>query len=162
MRLAPLPPVPKGEEELFGGSLGPLYRAMGVLPDPSLAEDPLYLFQQVAGGLPHGEWGWVVERLWPPPPLTRREALRRLVRFGLEAGEEAFLRIKRLLRPEEAFPDPPLEDPLLSRLGVHRARHPVLLTLMEAVRLEEGEAYHPREAGLPEEVVAGMIVEGRV
>ncbi len=140
----------------------PLYAAMGVLPDPELVAKPLYFLQQVAGGLPHT--AWVLERLWPEPPLTKREAARRIRRRVAEASEEEVAAMARFLGLDLlegsgwveglALPGFP---PLKGRRG-HLAAN-----LVDAVYVESppGEGYRPVEAGSLESVLAGLLVLGK-
>ena len=140
----------------------PLYAAMGVLPDPELVAKPLYFLQQVAGGLPHS--AWVLERLWPEPPLTKREAARRIRERIAEASEEEMAAMERLLGLDLLEGSGWVEDlalpgfpPLKGRRG-HLAAN-----LVDAVYVESppGEGYRPVEAGSPESVLAGLLVLGK-
>lgn len=45
--LQDLPPIEGEEARFFPGPLGPFWRALRAIPEPDLAEDPLYLFVQV-------------------------------------------------------------------------------------------------------------------
>lgn len=163
-RVAPPPETPPegfydyGEDARYY----PLYAAMGVLPDPELVAKPLYFLQQVAGGLPHT--AWVLERLWPEPPLTKREAARRIRRRIAEASEEEVAAMARFLGLDllegsgwtEGFALPGY-PPLKGRQG-HLAAN-----LVDAVYVESppGEGYRPVGAGSPESVLAGLLVLGK-
>lgn len=135
---------------------------MGVLPDPELVGKPLYFLQQVAGGLPHT--AWVLERLWPEPPLTKREAARRIRRRIAEASEEEVAAMARFLGLGllegsgwgEGFALPGY-PPLKGRRGRLAAN------LVDAVYVESppGEGYRPVEAGSLESVLAGLLVLGK-
>lgn len=157
-RLAPPPPSDPG---LFPGPLGGFYETIGVLPEQEAAQDPYYLLVQIEGGLPYT--GWALERLWPEPPLTRREAARRIYRFAQEAGEEAWKKVEGLLGLD-LFPEPALGRVRGIPKEVPPGRLRGVLRLTEAVLLDpgQGEAYEPPGAGDPEEVVAGLIAEGRL
>lgn len=163
-RVAPPPEAPPEELYDYGEDARyyPLYAAMGVLPDPELVAKPLYFLQQVAGGLPHT--AWVLERLWPEPPLTKREAVRRIRRRIAEASEEEVEAMERLLGLDLLEGSGWVEDlalpgfpPLKGRRG-HLAAN-----LVDAVYVESppGEGYRPVEAGSPESVLAGLLVLGR-
>lgn len=140
----------------------PLYAAMGVLPDPELVAKPLYFLQQVAGGLPHT--AWVLERLWPEPPLTKREAARRIRRRVAEASEEEVAAMARFLGLgllEGSGWEEGLALPGFPPLKGRRAH--VAGNLIEAVWVDSppGEGYRPVEAGTIESVLAGLLVLGR-
>lgn len=164
-----LPDLPEEEETdplWFPGRLGPFYRALGVVPERELAEDPLYLFQQVSGGLPFGTTAWALERLWPPPAMTRREAALAIAWWAALATEKAWAEVERLLGRdgEMAFTGGPgnLHPAQLWYVPVPEERRKLTLSLVDAVLQGEGEAYEPPEVGLPEEVVAGLIATGRL
>lgn len=108
----------------FPGRLGPFYRALGVVPERELAEDPLYLFQQVSGGLPFGTTAWALERLWPPPAMTRREAALAIAWWAALATEKAWAEVERLLGRdgEMAFTGGPWEPPSRPALVCPRPR----------------------------------------
>ena len=160
------PPSEAPPEELYDygedARYHPLYAAMGVLPDPELIASPLYLLQQVAGGLPHT--AWVLERLWPEPPLTKREAARRIRRWVAEASEEEVAAVARFLGLgllEGSGWEEGLALPGFPPLKGRRAH--VAGNLIEAVWVDSppGEGYRPVEAGTIESVLAGLLVLGR-
>lgn len=147
----------------FPGRLGSFYRALGVIPDQEMAEDPLYLFQQIAGGLPYGTTVWALERLWPEPPMTRRRAALEVAWRAATALEEEWARVEALLgRGEEDFPPQRMtvHPGQLWYVPVPEERRSLVLSLVDAVLDGKGEAYTPPETGLPEEVVAGMLAAG--
>lgn len=163
-RVAPPPEAPPKELYDYGEDARyyPLYAAMGVLPDPELIARPLYLLQQVAGGLPHT--AWVLERLWPEPPLTKREAARRIRRRVAEASEEELAAMARFLGLdllEGSGWEEGLALPGFPPLKGRRAH--VAGNLIEAVWVDSppGEGYRPVEAGTIESVLAGLLVLGR-
>lgn len=163
--LQDLPPIEGEEARFFPGPLGPFWRALGVIPDPDLAEDPLYLFVQVAGGLPYGLTVWALERLWVSPPLTRREAALRVAWRAALALEEEWKKVEKLLGRGEESLLPETQSVHLGQLWwvpVPEERRSLTLSLVDAVLEGKGEAYHPPEEGLPEEVVAGMLASQSV
>lgn len=162
-RLDPPREVPEGFRALAGNSpYLPLYLALGVLPQAELASVPIYFLEQVAAGLPHT--GWALERLWPEPPLTKREASRRMRRRLAGMGEEEWHRLLTLLHGDgELLGDflTPIEVPGWPLLPPKRGN--LYLSLRDALHeySPPGEAYEPPEAGDPWAVVAGLLATGR-
>jgi len=132
----------------------PLYLSIGVLPDPELMERPIYLFQQIAGAPFLTDW--LLRRLWASPPLTKREARRRIRRRIASMTEEEFRALESLLG-RDLFPREPLE--LVGWPPVPPERGGLLLALLDAVG-GEGEAWEPPEEGNPHEVAAGWVATG--
>jgi len=130
----------------------PLYLSLGVLPDPGMMERPVYLFQQIAGDLLSTDW--LLRRLWASPPLTKREAKRRIRRRIASMTEEELGDLEALLG-RDLFPRKPLE--LVGWPPVPPERGGLLLALLDAVE-GEGEAWEPKEEGDPYEVIAGWLV----
>lgn len=147
---------------LFPGKLASLWQALGVMPTPGLEEDPLYIAQQIAGGLPFGTTLWALERLWAEPPLTRRRAALEVAWWAATALEEDWQRLLALLGRGEEFPESRVQiHPVhLWHIPIAEGRRSLTLSLVEAVLEGPGESYTPPEAGLPEEVVAGLIAQG--
>lgn len=158
-----LPGLPQNPDpNLFPGRLGAFWHAIGVIPTEGLAENPLYLLQQVAAGLSYGITGWVLERLWPKPLTTRREAAIALAWRAATALDEEWRRVEELLgRDGELFPME-VHPGQLWYIPVPEERRSLVLSLVDAILDGPGEAYEPPEAGLPEEVVAGMLASGRL
>lgn len=109
-----LPGLPQNPDpDLFPGRLGAFWHALGVIPteglghgrSPYLAEDSLYLLQQVAEGLRYGITGWVLERLWSKLLTTRREAAIALAWRAATALDEEWRKVEELLgQDRELFP----------------------------------------------------------
>lgn len=89
------------DPDFFPGRLGAFWHTLGVIPTKTLEDDPLYVFQQIAGGLPFRTTLWVLERVWTPPPMTRREAALAVAwRAALALGEE-WRKVEELLGGEK-------------------------------------------------------------
>ncbi len=128
---------------------------MGVIPDPELIAHPLYFLQQVAAGLPHT--AWILERLWPEPPLTKREAARRIRRRLAEAPEEEVKAAERLLGLDLLDPGWTEGFALPGYPPLQGRRAHLAANLVDAVYVESppGESYTPVEAGSPGERPGG-------
>lgn len=162
-RLLPGLPGEDLDPDFFPGRLGAFWQAMGVIPNAELAESPLYVLQEIAGGLPFGTTVWALERLWPSPPLTRREAALAVAWRAALATEEEWARVEKLLGWDEAlFPGRSFHPSSLWYVPVPEERQQQALSLVDTILEGRGEAYIPPEEGLPEEVVAGMLAVGRL
>lgn len=153
------------DPRFFPGRLAPFWHTMGVIPTHGLEDDPLYVMQELAGGLPFGTTVWVLERLWPKPPMTRREAALAVAWRAALALDEEWQRAEEFLGQDgELFPMGAFKvhPGQLWYIPVPEERRSLVLSLVDAILDEPGEAYEPPEAGLPEEVVAGMLASGRL
>lgn len=150
------------DPDFFPGRLGAFWHTLGVIPTKTLEDDPLYVFQQIAGGLPFRTTLWVLERVWTPPPMTRREAALAVAwRAALALGEE-WRKVEELLGRDELMPSRlEFADPQVWYIPIPQERRQTTMSLLDAILDDRGEAYTPPEAGLPEEVVAGMLATGR-
>lgn len=153
------------DPEFFPGRLGAFWRTLGVIPTHGLEEDPLYVVQEIAGGLPFGTTVWALKRLWPKPPMTRREAAIAVAWRAALALDEEWRKVEELLGQNgELFPMGTFKvhPGQLWYIPVPEERRSLVLSLVDAILDGPGEAYEPPEAGLPEEVVAGMLATGRL
>ena len=136
---------------------------MGVIPTHGLEEDPLYVMQEIAGGLPFGTTLWALKRLWPKPPMTRREAATAVAWRAALALDEEWQKVEELLGRDESLSGSlNVPDSQLWYIPIPQERRCTVLSLIDTILDDRGEAYTPPEAGLPEEVVAGMLAMGKL